>query len=103
MVSPARIEFGEETLGDKKVLFVRDNGLGFEMKDADKLFEPFLRLQNAKQFKGTGIGLATVQRVIQLHKGALWGVGEPGRGATFYFTLAPQAAGTGLVGDAEQL
>lgn len=88
-VSPARIAFGSEEVGGKKVLFIRDNGVGFEMKEADKLFEPFLRLENARAFPGTGIGLATVQRVIQLHQGELWGVGEPERGAAFYFSLGP--------------
>jgi PAS domain S-box-containing protein len=88
-VSQARIAFGTEEIGGKKVLFIRDNGVGFEMKVADRLFEPFLRLENARAFPGTGIGLATVQRVIQLHQGELWGVGEPERGATFYFSLGP--------------
>jgi len=86
------IEFGAERSGPRELFFVRDNGVGFEMAEANKLFEPFLRLQTAREFPGTGIGLATVQRVIQLHKGELWGVGEPGQGATFYFTLARQAA-----------
>ena len=88
----ARIEFGEESVGGKRVFFVRDNGVGFEMDNAGRLFEPFQRLKNARSFPGTGIGLATVQRVIQLHKGELWGVGEPGQGATFYFSLAPETA-----------
>ncbi|HJV66318.1 MAG TPA: ATP-binding protein [Geomonas sp.] len=87
MISPARIEFGTRDLDGKKLLFVRDNGLGFPMEEAPKLFEPFLRLQNARQFPGTGIGLATVRKVIQLHNGELRGVGEPGKGATFYFSF----------------
>ena len=91
MVSAARIEFGEEEVCGKRVFFVRDNGLGFEMEEADRLYEPFLRLQNARPYPGAGIGLATVQRVIQLHKGELWGIGKPDSGATFYFSLAQSA------------
>jgi PAS domain S-box-containing protein len=93
VVSPARIEFGVEQYYRKRVFFVRDNGLGFDMEEAGRLFEPFQRLQNAKEYPGAGIGLATVQRVIQLHQGELWGIGEPGKGATFYFTLGREPEG----------
>jgi PAS domain S-box-containing protein len=86
-VALPRIEFGSEHREGREVLFVRDNGVGFDMNQADRLFEPFLRLDNARDYPGTGVGLATVQRVIQLHKGEVWGVGKPGSQATFYFFL----------------
>lgn len=87
MTPEAHIEFGSIGCNGKRTFFVRDNGLGFDMNDADRLFKPFLRLQKAKVFPGTGIGLATVQRVIERHNGEVWGEGEEGKGATFFFTL----------------
>lgn len=87
----ARIEFGATVSDGKRAFFVRDNGVGFDMKDADKLFKPFQRLQNAKTFPGTGIGLTTVQRIMQRHGGDVWGKGEQGKGATFFFTLPAQS------------
>jgi PAS domain S-box-containing protein len=83
----ARIEFGTTTYGDRQVYFVRDNGAGFHMKDVSNLFKPFRRLHSSQDYPGTGIGLATVLRIIQRHHGEVWGEGEPGRGATFFFTL----------------
>lgn len=83
----AHIEFGMKSLHGEKTYFVRDNGIGFEMKNAEIIFLPFNRLYQAKEFEGTGIGLTTVQRIIQRHGGKLWGEGEPDQGATFYFTL----------------
>jgi PAS domain S-box-containing protein len=86
-IPAARIEFGSIARDGKLAFFVRDNGVGFDMAEADSLFRPFQRLKNAKDFPGSGIGLATVQRIIQRHGGEVWGEGEQGKGATFYFTL----------------
>jgi len=87
----ARIELGTGLQDGKQFFFVRDNGVGFDMAEQDKLFKPFQRLQSAQGFPGTGIGLATMERAIQRHSGEVWGEGEPEKGATIYFTL-PQVA-----------
>jgi len=81
------IEFGMTLTEGKKIFFVRDNGVGFDMAYVDKLFSAFQRLHSADEFPGTGIGLVTVKRIITRHEGQIWAEGEVGKEATFFFTL----------------
>jgi light-regulated signal transduction histidine kinase (bacteriophytochrome) len=74
---------------DEQVVFIRDNGVGFDMKHADKLFGVFERLHAQSQFEGTGIGLATVERIVRKHGGRIWAEAEPGHGASFFLTIRP--------------
>lgn len=83
----ATVTFGSAPQNGKIVYFLRDNGAGFEMQYVDRLFTAFQRLHGEREFKGSGIGLATVSRIIRRHHGSIWAEGEPGKGATFFFTL----------------
>lgn len=83
----AEIKFGKKDYYNNDLFYIQDNGVGFDMNTAEKLFQPFQRFHSSNEFKGTGVGLSTVKRIIEKHDGQIWAESEVGKGATFFFTL----------------
>ena len=83
----AEIKFGKKDYYGQDVFYISDNGAGFDMNKADKLFQPFQRFHSSEEFKGTGVGLSTVKKIIEKHGGQIWAESEVGVGSTFYFSL----------------
>ena len=81
------VSFGKEMIGGREVLFVSDNGVGFDMEEANHLFSPFIRLHDKNQFPGTGVGLSTVKRILDRHGGTIWFKSAPNQGTTFFFSV----------------
>jgi light-regulated signal transduction histidine kinase (bacteriophytochrome) len=91
-IAKAEIEIGSTEISGRPTFFIRDNGAGFDMAYADKLFEPFCRLHSEDEFEGSGMGLPIVQRIVERHGGRIWAEAVEGKGATFYFTLGEMSS-----------
>lgn len=93
-IEVAEIEVGRQMIDGEPAYFVRDNGAGFNMNHADRLFEPFARLHRQEEFEGTGIGLSLVRKIVERHQGRMWSRAVEGSGATFFFTLGADSRAT---------